>query len=105
MGAFVNYFFAGFVLGRVPFSLSPRFRPMLQRGIDLQALEVSYFTGLSYYVLLLFGLRGTFSLFFREDTIDDTQFMKRQMNPMAHMGPAADTQKAFATEKDQLELV
>ena len=30
MGAWVNYFFAGFILGRVPFSLSPRFRPMLQ---------------------------------------------------------------------------
>ena len=66
---------------------------------------MSYFTGLSYYVLLLFGMRGVFSLFFREDTIDDTQFMKRQMNPMAQMGPGGDTQKAFETEKDQLELV
>lgn len=30
IGAWVNFFFAGFVLGKVPFSLSPRFRPMLQ---------------------------------------------------------------------------
>jgi len=104
MGAWVNYFFAGFVLGRVPFSLSPRFRPMLQRGIDMQALDVSYFTALSYYILLLFGLRGVFSLFFREETIDDTQIMRRQMNPMANMGPGNDTQKAFATEKEQLDL-
>lgn len=30
MGAWVNHFFAGFVLGKVPIALSPRFRPMLQ---------------------------------------------------------------------------
>ena len=77
----------------------------MQRGMDMQALDVSYFTGLSYYILLLFGMRGVFSLFFREDTIDDTQLMRRQMNPMSNMGPGGDTQKAFANEKDQLELV
>ena len=71
----------------------------------MQALDVSYFTGLSYYVLLLFDMRGVFSLFFREETIDDTQLMRRQMNPMANMGPGNDTQKAFATEKEQLDLV
>ena len=26
----VNFFFSGFVMGKVPFSLSPRFKPMLQ---------------------------------------------------------------------------
>ena len=62
---FVNYFFAGFILGKVPFPLSPSFRPMLQRGIDLPSLEVAYFTSLSYYILLLFGLRGIFTLMFR----------------------------------------
>lgn len=71
----------------------------------MQALDVSYFTSLSYYVLLLFGMRGVFSLFFREDTIDDTQLMRKQMNPMASMGPQADLQKAFTTEKELLELV
>eukprot|EP00210_Caulerpa_lentillifera_P004151 g3957.t1 len=104
MGAWVNFFFAGFVLGKVPFSLTPRFRPMFQRGIDMQALDVSYFTSLSYYVLLLFGMRGVFSLFFREETIDDTELMRKQMNPMGAMGPQADVQKAFTTEKELLEL-
>lgn len=37
----------------------------LQRGIDLTSLDVSYFTSLSYYILLLFGARGVFSLVFR----------------------------------------
>lgn len=71
----------------------------------MQALDVSYFTSLSYYVLLLFGLRGVFSLFFREDTIDDTQLMRKQMNPMASFGPQNDLQKTFSTEKELVELV
>lgn len=61
----VNFFFNGFVIGKIPLTLSPRFKPMLQRGIDLVSLDVSYFTSLSYYILLLFGLRGIFSLVFR----------------------------------------
>eukprot|EP00889_Picochlorum_renovo_P002046 jgi/Picre1/29076/NNA_004469.t1 len=39
LGAFVNYFFRGFILGKLPFSLSPKFRGMLQSGIDLPSLE------------------------------------------------------------------
>lgn len=38
---------------------------MLQRGIELPALDVTYFTSLSFYILLLFGVRGVFMLVFR----------------------------------------
>lgn len=37
MGAFVNYFFSGFIMGKIPFPLSPSFRLMLQVS-TLQAL-------------------------------------------------------------------
>jgi hypothetical protein len=86
MGVVVSFFFSGFVMGRVPFSLSPRFRPMVQRGVDLASLDVAYFTSLSYYIMLLFALRGPFSLFFREDTVDETEALRRQMNPLAGAG-------------------
>lgn len=66
---------------------------------------MSYFTSLSYYIILLFGVRGLFSLFFREDTIDDTQFMRKQMNPLEAAGPGFDVKKAFDSERDLLELV
>lgn len=101
MGMVVNFFFGGFVMGKIPFALSPRFKPMLQRGIDLASLDVSYFTSLSYYILLLFGSRGIFSLVFREDTIDDSEMMRRQMNPMANQ-MAFDAENAFKTERTAL---
>lgn len=97
MGAFVNYFFGGFILGRIPFSLSPRFRVMLQRGIDLPALEPSYFTSLSFYLLALFGLGGAFRLVFAEEAIDDAaQMAAAQQAAMPSF--AFDPPKAYQQE-------
>ena len=104
MGFLVNQFFAGFVMGKVPFTLSPRFRAMLQRGIDMASLDVSYFTSLSFYVLLLFGLKGILSLIFSGDTIDESAVMQQSMAGMS--GPAAfDVKTEFAGEKTKWELV
>ncbi|GBF95480.1 ER membrane complex subunit 3-like [Raphidocelis subcapitata] len=99
MGTAVTFFFSGFVMGRVPFGLSPRFRPMLQRGVDLASLDVSYFTGLSYYILLLFASRGPFSLVFREDTLDDAEVMRRQMGMGMAPGGGFDAAGVFKSEK------
>lgn len=103
MGMFVNYFFAGFILGKVPFQLSPSFRPMLQRGIELPSLDVTYFTSLSFYILLLFGLRGVFMLVFREETVDDTQMYEKQMAAFGG-NQMVDIQKAFDSERAALNV-
>mmetsp|Transcript_308 Transcript_308/g.888 ORF Transcript_308/g.888 Transcript_308/m.888 type:complete len:256 (+) Transcript_308:358-1125(+) len=104
MGMFVNYFFAGFILGKVPFQLSPSFRPMLQRGIELPSLDVTYFTSLSFYILLLFGLRGVFMLVFREETIDDTQMYQKQMAGFGANPNMMDIQKSFDQERAALDV-
>jgi hypothetical protein len=98
MGTAVSFFFSGFVMGKIPFGLSPRFRPMLQRGVDLAGLDVSYLTSLSYYFALLFACRGPFSLVFREHTLDETEMMRRQMNPMAAAGAGFDAAGMFKAE-------
>ena len=54
--AWINSFFAGFVLAKVPFSLTQQFRSMTQSGIDMSNLDVSYVSSVSFYFLIVFGL-------------------------------------------------
>ena len=63
MMAGMSYFFSGFVIAKVPFPLTPRFKMMLQQGINLQSLDPSYVSALSWYFLVMFGIRGVMGLF------------------------------------------
>jgi len=60
--SWVSFFFAGFVIIKLPFYLPLGFRDMLQRGIDTQNLDISWVSSLSWYFLNFFGLGGIFSL-------------------------------------------
>jgi len=111
MGTFVSTFFSGFILGRAPLSLPPSFRAMLQRGVDLPGLDVSYFTSLSFYILLLFGLRGVFTLLFADAALDEGALQRQAMSggfggggPASGGGAPPDMGKAFEAEKAALAL-
>jgi len=97
--AWVNFFFTGFVVGKVPFPLTQRFRGMLQRGIELQSLDVTYVSSLSWYFLNFFGLRGVFALALGKNDLNDAQAMQQQMA----MG--MDTGKAFVAVKESLDML
>lgn len=58
----VNMFFAGFVVMRLPFPLTVRFKQMLQAGVMTPDLDVSWVLLISWYFALMFGLRPVFAL-------------------------------------------
>ncbi|KAK3218864.1 hypothetical protein Dsin_012834 [Dipteronia sinensis] len=98
--AWVNFFFSGFVAAKIPFPLTQRFRSMLQNGIDLSTVDVSYVSSRSWYFLNLFGLRGLFSLILgEENATDDTQRM------MQMSGFGFDPTKNLGAEKDSLDII
>ncbi|KAF4399537.1 hypothetical protein G4B88_022620 [Cannabis sativa] len=98
--AWVNFFFSGFVAAKIPFPLTQRFRSMLQNGIDLSTVDVSYVSSRSWYFLNLFGLRGLFSLILgEENAMDDTQRM------MQMGGFGFDPSKNLGAEKDNLDIM
>lgn len=55
-------FFSGFLVGKTPFPLTFRFKPMLQRGIEVPSLDVSYVSGLSFYFLVFMASHGLTAL-------------------------------------------
>eukprot|EP00667_Euglena_gracilis_P022438 EG_transcript_24958 len=101
----LSYFFSGFVIAKMPFPLTSRFRSMLQRDIEMSTLDVTYVTSLSMYFLILFGLRGLFSLLLDEQNeADETALMQQQMGGGGGPAGAQDMPKVFKAEADNLTL-
>ncbi|MQL84254.1 hypothetical protein Taro_016760 [Colocasia esculenta] len=103
--AWVNFFFSGFVAGvffktKIPFPLTQRFRSMLQNGIDLSTVDVSYVSSRSWYFLNLFGLRGLFSLILGEENAADDAQRMMQMG-----GFGFDPSKSLGAEKDGIDII
>ncbi|CAB1336013.1 unnamed protein product [Coregonus sp. 'balchen'] len=94
IGGWINWAFSGFVITKVPFPLTLRFKPMLQRGIELLSLDASWVSSASWYFLNVFGLR----------TADQSRIMQDQMTGAA-MAMPPDPNKAFKSEWEALEIV
>jgi hypothetical protein len=76
----ISYFFSGFVVGKLPFSLTQRFKVMLQRGIALKTLDSSYVSSLSWYFLTMFGTQGLTALLLGSQSENsDAKMMQQQM--------------------------
>ena len=99
-----NYFFSGFVVAKVPFPLTQRFRIMLQRGVDMSSLDVTWVTALSWYFLNMFGLRGSYALVLGADgtVMDDTRIMQQQMQ-MAQANP--EPAKMYKGLREGMQMV
>lgn len=107
--SWISYFFTGFVLIRLPFPLTLRFKAMLQRGIETYDMDVSWVSSLSWYFLNLFGLRGVFQLLLGEENAADSIKEMQAMTPQGQMnamgGGQIDYRALFKAEKENLDLV
>jgi len=111
MMGFVSYFFSGFICLKIPFSLpSYHFKLMLQRGVDLTTLDVSYVSSLSWYFLVTFGLNGILRLLMGNDSddMDEMRMMQMQMGSMGMGGPGQvgfDAAGFYKNEREALGIL
>ncbi|KDO27717.1 hypothetical protein SPRG_07345 [Saprolegnia parasitica CBS 223.65] len=105
MMGLMGYFFGGFVLVKVPFSLTQRFKAMLQRGIEMTTLDVSYVSSVSLYFLIMFGMSGFMSLILGSGSMnDDARAMQMQMGMGVGAGPGFDAPRVYKQERVNLRL-
>ncbi|KAI8926640.1 integral membrane protein DUF106-domain-containing protein [Entophlyctis helioformis] len=104
--SWITFFFSGFILIRLPFPLTLRFKAMLQRDIQTSDMDVTWVSSLSWYFLNLFGLRSIYTLILGDATSADGMQDMQQMQAMGtpQMQQPAEVAKAFTSEKEFLEL-
>lgn len=105
----INFFFQGFVVIKLPFPLTPRFKQMLQSGVDTRDMDVTWVSSLSWYFLNLFGLGSVFSLILGDNNAAgvDMTAMSSMPGMMPGMGAAQpgqpqDFRKMFLAEKENV---
>ncbi|KAH7916343.1 integral membrane protein DUF106-domain-containing protein [Hygrophoropsis aurantiaca] len=104
----INFFFQGFVLIKLPFPLTLGFKSMLQRGIETPDMDVRWVSSLSWYFLNFFGLNGLYRLILGGDNSADSS-RDMTVSPFASMGTAQpgqpqDFTKLYKAERDNLEF-
>ena len=65
----ISYFFSGFIIGKVPFPLTQKFRPMLQSGVSVIGLDVKFVSSLSLYFLSFMGFSSIYQMIFTRKSI------------------------------------
>mmetsp|Transcript_8289 Transcript_8289/g.18582 ORF Transcript_8289/g.18582 Transcript_8289/m.18582 type:complete len:349 (-) Transcript_8289:104-1150(-) len=107
----ISHFFRGFVLVKVPFPLTRGFKQMFQRGLfDLTTLDTSYVSSVSWYFLVMFGLRAFFRLAMGDplqEEMEGNEIQKELGRDQGGGGPpgAFDGPKILRAEADNLELI
>ncbi|KTW29318.1 hypothetical protein T552_01273 [Pneumocystis carinii B80] len=117
--AWINFFFNGFILIKLPFPLTLRFKSMLQSGVATNDLDVSWVSSLSWYFLNFFGLKPIYDLILGDGNyasggettgmgipvagmIDSNSNMS---DLQSYIPSGSDPDKLFSMEIENLELV
>ncbi|RJE19674.1 DUF850 domain protein [Aspergillus sclerotialis] len=107
--SWINAFFSGFVILRLPFPLTIRFKSMLQSGVMTRDLDVRWVSSLSWYFLNLFGLQSVFGFILGSDNAANQMAQQMgAMNPAAQANPfqpGQDPDKLYKSEAENLEVV
>lgn len=112
--SWISFFFSGFVISRLPFPLTVRFKSMMQvllitqRGIDTQDMDVRWISSLSWYFLNLFGLVSVYTLLLGESTSADGMQDMQQMQGMGAPQPLqnpAELARMFKGEMESFDLI
>ena len=63
LGYWVSHLFSGFLVAKTPFPLTFKIKAMLQRGVDVAAVDTSYVSSLSWYFFVMISSSGLIQLF------------------------------------------
>lgn len=109
----LGYFFSGFIMAKLPFGLTQKFKVMLHQGFNIPLLDASFVSSLSLAFLFIYGLQGVYGLMFDSNPIgDDLKMMNPQYmmggmmgGPGGAPGQPKDYGKLFESERENYDIL
>lgn len=105
----VGFFFSGFILLKLPFGLTQKFRGMMQQGLNLPDVDVSYVSAISWCLILVFGLNNIIQFFDGGEDFSimqqQEQMMKQPLNLMPNPMGGNDYDKVLKPEKESIAIL
>lgn len=65
--SWINAFFSGYVIMKLPFPLTIKFKSMLQAGVATRDMDPRWMSSISWYFLCIFGLQSVFNFILGSD--------------------------------------
>ncbi|KAL2122431.1 hypothetical protein VTJ04DRAFT_2886 [Mycothermus thermophilus] len=104
----INTFFSGYVIMKLPFPLTIKFKSMLQAGVATKDMDPRWMSSISWYFLCFFGLQPVFNFLLGSDNAASqmAQQMAGMGPPTGQMfGPGVDPNKQFLAEAENLAVI
>lgn len=101
-GSWIVYMFPDFIATKLPFSLTLRFKSMLQKSMSLNELNDPWVSSASWYFLCVFGLRNIFDIILGENNMaDPSKGMEENLMPSTNV----NIENLLEHEIEELPLV
>ncbi|KAL2114439.1 hypothetical protein VUR80DRAFT_7127 [Thermomyces stellatus] len=105
--SWINAFFSGYVIMKLPFPITIKFKSMLQSGVMTKDMDPRWMSSISWYFLCIFGLQSVFNfLLGSNNAANQMAAQMGQMGPQAQMfAPGQDPDKQFQAEAENLAVI
>jgi len=105
--SWINAFFSGYVIVKLPFPITIKFKSMLQAGVQTKDMDPRWMSSISWYFLCIFGLQFVYVFLLGSDNAASqiAQQMQAQQMPVSPLAPGQDLHKLFTAEAENLAVV
>ena len=104
-----GYFFSGYLILKLPFGLTRKFKSMIQQGLTLPDFDPSYVSAISWCLILVFGINTILQFFDGGEDFSmfqqQKQMMTTPMNMMANPMGGKNYEKILKPEKESINII
>ena len=105
-----GYFFSGYLILKLPFGLTRKFKSMMQQGLDLPDFDPSYVSAISWCLILVFGINPIIQFFDGGEDFSIFNQQKQMMTqPLNMMSNPLTGKKDYKTivdpEKESINII